>query len=126
MERRVPVMELRNFSVSNLIILWQISGGNLCVEHSYTHIVSLVSLRPQRSSSDTLTCFKGTWGRICKKINTYFKFFLMLMSDEVFKTEKKNEHTRVSLHCLEQALRCIMYCNSRFEFPGQSYGRDVR
>ena len=33
------------------------------------------------------------------------------MGDEVFQT-KKNEPTHISLHCLEQAVCCIMYCNS--------------
>ena len=49
----------------------------------------------------------------------------MLMGDEAFKT-KKNEPTHVSLHCLEEAVCCIMYCNSWPELPAQCCGRDVR
>ena len=59
---------------------------------------------------------KGTWGRICEKINIHFKFFLMIMGDEAFQT-KKNEPTHISLRCLEQAVCCIMYCNSGPNFP---------
>ena len=33
------------------------------------------------------------------------------MGDEAFQT-KKNEPTHISLRCLEQAVCCIMYCNS--------------
>ena len=38
------------------------------------------------------------------------------MGDEAFQT-KKNEPTHISLHCLEQAVCCIMYCNSGPNFP---------
>ena len=33
------------------------------------------------------------------------------MGTEAFQT-KKNEPTHISLRCLEQAVYCIMYCNS--------------
>ena len=38
------------------------------------------------------------------------------MGDEAFQT-KKNEPTHISLRCLEQAVCCIMYCNSGPNFP---------
>ena len=38
------------------------------------------------------------------------------MGDEAFQT-KKNEPTHLSLRCLEQAVCCIMYCNSGPNFP---------
>ena len=53
---------------------------------------------------------------LCEKINLHFKFFLMIMGDEAFQT-KKNEPTHISLRCLEQAVCCIMYCNSGPNFP---------
>ena len=40
----------------------------------------------------------------------------MIMGDEAFQT-KKNEPTHISLCCLEQAVCCIMYCNSGPNFP---------
>ena len=40
----------------------------------------------------------------------------MIMGDEAFQT-KKNEPTHISLRCLEQAVCCIMYCNSGRIFP---------
>ena len=38
------------------------------------------------------------------------------MGNEAFQT-KKNEPTHISLRCLEQAVCCIMYCNSGPNFP---------
>ena len=38
------------------------------------------------------------------------------MGDEAFET-KKNEPTHISLRCLEQAVGCILYCNSGPNFP---------
>ena len=38
------------------------------------------------------------------------------MGDEAFQT-KKNAPTHISLRCLEQAVCCIMYCNSGLNFP---------
>ena len=40
----------------------------------------------------------------------------MIMGDEAFQT-KKNEPTHISLHCLEQAVCCITYCNLGPNFP---------
>ena len=45
----------------------------------------------------------------------HFKFFLMLMGDEAFKT-KTNDTNHVSLHHREQAVCCLTYCNSQFRW----------